>query len=35
MQGDGESLLTPKAYIEHLAAVWEVTQKTIKGQLNQ
>lgn len=35
IQCDGESLLAPEAYIEHLAAVWEVTQKTIKGQLNQ
>ncbi|MCA9217340.1 MAG: glycine cleavage system protein H [Planctomycetales bacterium] len=26
--------LSPKSYIEHLAAVWEVTQRTIKGQLN-
>lgn len=28
-------LLTPDEYIEHLAAVWEVTQRTIKGQMNE
>jgi glycine cleavage system H protein len=35
MESPGASLFDPPAYIEHLAAVWEVTQKTIKGQLNQ
>lgn len=34
MQGAGESLITPEAYVQHLADVWEVTQRTIKGQLN-
>ena len=33
--GSPENLLTPSEYIEHLAAVWEVTQKAIKGQMNQ
>jgi glycine cleavage system H protein len=33
--GDRTPLLTPAEYIEHLAAVWEVTQRTIKGQLNE
>lgn len=28
-------LLSPGDYLEHLAAVWEVTQQTIKGQLNK
>jgi len=28
-------LLTPDEYIEHLDAVWAVTQRTIKGQLNE
>ncbi len=28
-------LLTPPQYLEHLAAVWEVTQRTIKGQMNE
>ena len=32
--GDAESLLGPEEYVKHLAAVWEVTQRTIKGQLN-
>jgi glycine cleavage system H protein len=32
--GDGTDLLTPAAYVEHLAAVWEITQRTIKGKLN-
>ena len=29
------ALLTPAEYIEHLTAVWEVTQRTIKGQMNE
>lgn len=33
--GDGQSLLSPPQYLEHLAAVWEVTQRTIKGQMNE
>jgi glycine cleavage system H protein len=28
-------LLTPAEYLQHLAAVWEVTQRTIKGQMNE
>ena len=28
-------LLSPQQYLEHLAAVWEVTQRTIKGQMNE
>jgi glycine cleavage system H protein len=28
-------LLTPQEYLLHLAAVWEVTQRTIKGQMNE
>ncbi len=35
MQGAGEGLLHPSQYVEHLDAVWEVTQRTIKGQLNE
>ena len=35
MEGTGDTLLSPQDYIEHLTGVWEVTQKTIKGQLNQ
>jgi len=32
---DGKDLLSPKQYLEHLEAVWEVTQRTIKGQMNK
>jgi glycine cleavage system H protein len=35
MEGPGDSLLSPQGYMEHLAAVWEVTQRTIKGQMNE
>jgi len=35
IEGPGESLLTPQGYMEHLAGVWEVTQRTIKGQMNE
>ncbi len=34
MQAPADALLDPADYIEHLQAVWKVTQKTIKGQLN-
>ena len=30
-----EQLLTPEQYLDHLEAVWETTQRTIKGQLNE
>jgi glycine cleavage system H protein len=33
ISGDKGTLLTPEQYIEHLD--WEVTQRTIKGQLNE
>ena len=33
--GEGNQLLQPAEYLEYLAAVWEVTQRTIKGQMNQ
>lgn len=32
--GPAETLLNPREYLDHLDAVWEVTQRTIKGQLN-
>lgn len=35
IEGRGSELFTPEAYLQHLEAVWEVTQKTIKGQMNQ
>ena len=34
MTGTGEELKSPAEYIEQLGEVWEVTQRTIKGQLN-
>jgi glycine cleavage system H protein len=34
MSGDGGKLLTAADYLRHLDAVWEVTQRTIKGQLH-
>ena len=34
IKADAGALLSPEEYLEHLQAVWEVTQKTIKGQLN-
>ena len=33
LHGAGDELLSPAAYLEHLDSVWEVTQKTIRGQL--
>lgn len=35
MQGDISNLMQPAEYLEHLEKVWEVTQRTIKGQLNE
>jgi glycine cleavage system H protein len=35
MEGGGEDLLPAEKYLEHLDSVWEVTQRTIKGQLNE
>jgi glycine cleavage system H protein len=34
MTGDADLLLSAEGYLQHLADVWEITQKTIKGQLN-
>ena len=34
MSGKGHELVSADAYVDHLAQVWEVTQRTIKGQLN-
>lgn len=31
----GTDLLQPTEYLVHLEAVWEVTQRTIKGQMNK
>jgi len=35
IDGPGGELMTAEQYVEHLASVWEVTQRTIKGQLNE
>jgi glycine cleavage system H protein len=35
MRADQPTLLAPSEYIEHLQSVWEVTQRTIKGQMNE
>jgi glycine cleavage system H protein len=35
IEGPGDPLLDPPGYLGHLAAVWEVTQRTIKGQMNE
>ncbi|MGY8767336.1 MAG: glycine cleavage system protein H [Pirellulales bacterium] len=32
---DESELLSPDDYMQHLESVWEVTQRTIKGQLNE
>lgn len=34
MEGSGAELMDPDKYLEHLEAVWVVTQRTIKGQMN-
>ncbi|HZZ72381.1 MAG TPA: glycine cleavage system protein H [Pirellulales bacterium] len=33
--GGGAPLLSPVAYLEHLAAAWKVAERTIKGQMNE
>ncbi|HTN75344.1 MAG TPA: glycine cleavage system protein H [Pirellulaceae bacterium] len=35
MQAAGQALLSPRDYLDHLGNVWEVTQRTIKGQMNE
>lgn len=35
IEGPGDTLLEPAGYIEHVASVWEVTQRLIKGQMNE
>jgi glycine cleavage system H protein len=34
LQAETDSLMSAQQYIEHLDSVWEITQRTIKGQLN-
>jgi glycine cleavage system H protein len=35
IRGDGGGLLMPGQYVEYLDSVWQVAQRTIKGQLNE
>jgi glycine cleavage system H protein len=35
MEGPSDTLLDPPGYIQHLAGVWEIAQRTIKGQMNE
>jgi len=35
LQPEEAALLSPEEYLVHLEQVWEVTQRTIKGQLNE
>src|SRR5437660_5415614 len=35
IESAGETLLDPPGYIEHLTGVWEIAQRTIKGQVNE
>lgn len=35
VEAEGNELLTPAEYLVHLESVWDVTQRTIKGQLNE
>ena len=34
MECEGAGLLSPPAYLEHLAAAWKIAERTIKGQMN-
>ncbi|GIW93066.1 MAG: glycine cleavage system protein H [Pirellulaceae bacterium] len=34
MEGNPETLMTAEQYVEYLGSVWEITQRTIKGQLH-
>ena len=35
IRSDGQNLLSPAEYVTLLEGVWEKTQRTIKGQMNQ
>lgn len=35
MTAGGDTLLSPEAYLEHLAAAWKIAERTIKGQANE
>jgi glycine cleavage system H protein len=35
MEAEPQGLFSPEEYVRHLESVWEVTQRTIKGQMNE
>ena len=35
MQAAPDKLLSPEQYLQHLEGVWEIAQRTIKGQMNE
>ncbi len=35
IEAAADPLLDPRGYIEHLTGVWEIAQRTIKGQMNE
>ncbi|MGV3608391.1 MAG: glycine cleavage system protein H [Planctomycetaceae bacterium] len=35
MDASDSELLSPEGYMEHLVKVWEIAQRTIKGQMNE
>lgn len=35
MEGPGDALLSPEAYLVHLTASWAIAERTIKGQINE
>lgn len=35
IEAAGDALLDPPDYLQHLAGVWEIAQRTIKGQMNE
>ena len=35
LEATADPLLEPPGYIEHLTGVWEIAQRTIKGQMNE
>jgi glycine cleavage system H protein len=35
IEAPSDTLLDPPGYIQHVASVWEITQRTIKGQMNE
>jgi glycine cleavage system H protein len=35
LEAAADPLLDPPGYIEHLTGVWEIAQRTIKGQMNE